>query len=279
MEVKMVSVIDIPFDLDTSPLLELLGNKPDSVRAKELEYFAQGVIKTSKPRALYKVCFIEAKGEDTINLDSVTFMSRTLRNNLDKIDRVFPFIITCGAEIDAVEAGEGDLEMEKWITYLKSTLIVLSMKFLLEHLAKEHSVSELAGMCPGQGGPSDWPLEQLKELFSIFGDVEELIGVRLTESHSMIPEASVAGIFLPTEANSQGHAENPTLLRIPSDKEVWESIRVKSGITTHPKESQGASSLSLGSPSGDFAEQQKFLRGSNTVFREGVGVGVCWSSF
>jgi len=220
----MVSVIDIPFDLNTSPLFELFRVKPDSVRAKELEYLAEGVRKTGKPRVLYKASFIEARGEDTIKLDSVTFTSRALRNNLDKIDRVFPFIITCGAEIDAIEAGEGDLEKEKWISYLKSTLIVVSMKFLAEHLAKEYSVTKLAGMCPGQRDYSDWPLEQLRELFSIFGDAEDLAGVRLTESLLMIPEVSAVGIFLPTEVGSQGHAENHTLRQIPSDKELWESI-------------------------------------------------------
>ena len=45
----------------------------------------------------------------------------------------------------------------------------------------------------------DWPITQQKELFSLFGDVEELIGVTLTESCLMVPLKSSSGIYFPTE--------------------------------------------------------------------------------
>ncbi len=57
-------------------------------------------------------------------------------------------------------------------------------------------------MAPGAGAGDDWPITQQKELFSLFGGrekVEELIGVRLTDSFLMVPIKSVSGIFFPTE--------------------------------------------------------------------------------
>ena len=54
-------------------------------------------------------------------------------------------------------------------------------------------------MSPGDGSRTVWPITQQKQLFSIFGNVEDLIGVRLTDSMLMIPVKSVSGIFVPTE--------------------------------------------------------------------------------
>ncbi|MBC8461851.1 MAG: hypothetical protein H8D67_28105 [Deltaproteobacteria bacterium] len=39
-------------------------------------------------------------------------------------------------------------------------------------------------------------IEQQKELFSIFGNVEDLIGVKLTDSYLMIPNKSVSRLNL-----------------------------------------------------------------------------------
>ena len=54
-------------------------------------------------------------------------------------------------------------------------------------------------MAPGAGAADIWPLTQQKELFSIFGNAEELIGVRLTSKYLMIPLKSVSGIIFQTE--------------------------------------------------------------------------------
>lgn len=57
----------------------------------------------------------------------------------------------------------------------------------------------MSRMAPGSGAADVWPITQQKELFSIFGNVENLIGVRLTDTCLMIPIKSVSGIFFQTE--------------------------------------------------------------------------------
>jgi hypothetical protein len=54
-------------------------------------------------------------------------------------------------------------------------------------------------MAPGSGSADIWPITQQKELFSIFGDVESLIGVRLTDTYLMLPIKSVSGVIFQTE--------------------------------------------------------------------------------
>jgi hypothetical protein len=228
MEIKMVSFTEIPFALNTNQLFEYLRIKPGTDRAKEFGDLVSEVRKIGKPKALYKASFIDEKGEDTITLDGVTFTSLALRKNLDSIERVFPYVATCGTEIDDIEIGQGDLQKKIWISFLKGSLLQASMQFLREHLTKRYGVSNLSSMNPGSGDASVWPFEQQRELFSMCGDVEVFIGVRLTKSLVLVPDMSVAGILFPTEADFQScqlcHRENCRFRRVPFDRELWESI-------------------------------------------------------
>jgi hypothetical protein len=54
-------------------------------------------------------------------------------------------------------------------------------------------------MNPGSGDRNVWPIAQQRPLFSLFGDAEALIGVRLTDSFLMVPNKTVSGLFFPTE--------------------------------------------------------------------------------
>jgi hypothetical protein len=228
MEIKTVSFTEIPFALNTNQLFEYLRIKPGTDRAKEFGDLVSEVRKIGKPKALYKASFIDEKGEDTITLDGVTFTSLALRKNLDSIERVFPYVATCGTEIDDIEIGQGDLQKKIWISFLKGSLLQASMQFLREHLTKRYRVSNLSSMNPGSGDASVWPFEQQRELFSMCGDVEVFIGVRLTKSLVLVPDMSVAGILFPTEADFQScqlcHRENCRFRRVPFDRELWESI-------------------------------------------------------
>jgi len=227
----MFSFKEVPFELNTNLLFELFERfnmQPNNDRINELEDLIEEVKNISKPKALYKVSFIEAKGEDTIKFDGVTFTSRTLRKNLDEIERVFPFMVTCGAEIDAIDIGQADPEKEKWMSCIRSALVLAGIHFLRDHITEKHKVTKLSYIGPGQGDSSVWPYEQLRELYSIYGNAEELIGVKLTESLLMEPLASAAGIFFPTEVDFQAcqlcHNETCSLRQAPFDKELWDSI-------------------------------------------------------
>lgn len=224
----MDSFTEIPFNLSTRLLFEWFGIQASKDRVEELEDIIGEVKRIGKPKALYKVSFIEAKGDDTVKFDGVTFRSRTLRKNLDEIERVFPFMVTCGIEIDGIDTGQGDSEKEKWINGIKGALVMASIYFLMDHIAEKYKLPKLSYMGPGQGDASMWPYEQLWELYSICGNTEELIGVSLTESLIMEPLASAAGMFFPAEVDFQScrlcHREACDFRKAPFDKDLWASI-------------------------------------------------------
>ena len=224
----MVSICDIPFNLNFEYLSETLHIELGTKLSKEFEELVSVVQEIGKPKALYKISFIDNKDSDSVTIDDVTFTSLALRKNLDSVNRVFPYVATCGIEVDKIVIENDDLEKKVWLYYIKLNLLQTSIQYLIEQIKQRHKVSDLSTMNPGSGDASVWPIEQLKDFFSMFTDVESLIGVRLTESLVMVPEMSVTGILFASETSFQScqlcHRANCPIRRAPFSKELWESI-------------------------------------------------------
>lgn len=166
-------------------------------------------------------------------MDGFKFTSIALRKNLDAVGRVFPFIVTCGSEIDKIKV-EGNLQNKMWIAFIKGNLLQASMEYLQAHIKKQYKVSNLSHINTGSGDASVWPIEQQKQLFSIFGDVEKLIGVRLTKSLSLAPDMSGSGILFPAEVTFVScqlcRRDNCVLRKAQFDKELWESMKIEDNM-------------------------------------------------
>jgi len=193
---------DIPFELDVNELLEKLRVRSGSEDSKEIVALAEKAAPILRPKALYEVMFIESKGEETVTFGGVTFTSRVLRVNLEKVERVFAYIATCGHELDAaMPVPMDDFIKRFWVDTIKEMALWAAQKYLSDVLETTYGLGRSATMHPGAGTADIWPIEQQRLFFSMFGNVEELIGVRLTDSFLMIPNKSVSGIYYPTEVS------------------------------------------------------------------------------
>ncbi len=189
----------VPIDLDTDTLLRKLRIDKESRNAEDIRGLIETVAPVLKPKALYEVSYIHHKTYDTVDIGGVVFRSRVLRVNLDKAERVFPYVATCGREVDEIVAPPGDLLRQFWLDSIKETALHAMREYLADHLGERYALGGLSRMSPGSGSQDLWPIEQQEQLFSLLGNVEDLIGVRLTESFLMIPIKSVSGIYFPTE--------------------------------------------------------------------------------
>jgi uncharacterized protein YfkK (UPF0435 family) len=227
----MISIRDIPFNLNSDYLSEELHIELGANLRKEFEELVSVVQEIAKPKAVYKVSFIDNKETDSVTINDVTFTSLALRKNLDSVNRVFPYIATCGTEVDEIVIENDDLEKKVWLYYIKLNLLQTSIQYLMEQLKQRYKVLDLSTMNPGSGDASVWPIEQLKDLFSIFTDVESLTGVRLTKSLVMVPDMSVTGILFTSETSFQScqlcRRANCAIRRAPFSKELWESINLR----------------------------------------------------
>jgi hypothetical protein len=173
--------------------------EPDAARElAELIRLAESLI---KPRVAYNVAYIEERDEDRVTIEGVTFSSRVLRQNLESMERVFPFVITIGPDLERYAGGCGDPLRQYYLEGLADMALGKIAQHLERHLRARHGVAGLSSMSPGS--LEDWPITQQPLLFSLFGGPEKPAGVRLTEHMLMVPRKSISGIYFPTEVSFQ----------------------------------------------------------------------------
>ncbi|MBW1943490.1 MAG: vitamin B12 dependent methionine synthase [Deltaproteobacteria bacterium] len=192
----MVILQDIPLKLEFQKIkgrLHAVGEK-GLVKAQALLEIAKPLISA---RALYKVCFIEERPRDALVIDGTHFSSRVLQQNCEGVERVFPFVVTIGSDLEnEAEAGK-DLMDKYYLDRIGNIALLTARKYLEDHLRTKYALGGMSHMNPGS--LKDWPIQEQRPLFSLLGDPEKAIGVQLNDSLLMIPRKSVSGIFFPTE--------------------------------------------------------------------------------
>jgi len=198
-----MEVLDsIPVDLEPDKVLKSMGMRSGN---QHVEGIVQELVEVTrsiaKPKAIYKVSYVDDKDGDTVTIDGVRFTSRVLRINLDQVERVFPYIATCGTELEEIAVPSSDVLKSFCFEEIKIMVLRLATTYFSNRLTEHYALGKMSHMGPGSGPLESWPIAQQKELFSLFGNVEELIGVRLTKSCAMFPLKSSSGIYFPTEIN------------------------------------------------------------------------------
>ena len=225
----MQALTDIPFQLDAPSLMKRLRIPPDTEDARQLEHLVSQARDVAKPKAGFAESFVEARGEETVRIDGVTFTSRALRKNLEGVERVFPFIATCGREVDLARPPSGDPLEKFWWETIKADLLTCARKHLAEYLRKRFLLGKTFTMSPGAGDVTVWPIEQQRELFALLGDVKGQLGVELTPSFLMIPNKTVSGIRFPTETDFRScqvcRREVCPSRHAPFDAGLWKAIQ------------------------------------------------------
>lgn len=185
------------FACDVPALLAALRVDPQGEDAPTVRGLAAEADQIARPKAIYRLGFVEASADGQVVINDVAFHSRVLRVNLGEAQRVFAYVATCGEELDAWSATKTDIMESFWADGIKLQALRAATAALTEHLAERYRLGKTARMNPGS--LEDWPLVQQGPLFRLVGDVSGSIGVRLTDSFLMIPNKSVSGIIFPTE--------------------------------------------------------------------------------
>jgi hypothetical protein len=228
---SMNTVLSDPVELHLQEIASELSIKPGSHLEDNLENLLSQVTEIAKPKSIHRVSYVEARGLDTVTIETTTFQSSALRANLDQIGRIFPFVATCGIEVEHIPIEPGDLLSQYWLNTIKLFLLRASLDHLRKTLQKHYKLKNLSAMNPGSGEASVWPIEEQGLLFSLFGGpqiIEQQIGVQLLPSFLMVPEMSVSGILFPSETDYTNcqlcqRADCPGR-RAHFDAELWESI-------------------------------------------------------
>jgi hypothetical protein len=188
--------IQIQLDFEVVRKRLHLKREGDLKAVEDLVQIAQPLI---EPKVIYKLCYIAEKLAEGVIIEGQQFTSMVLRKNLDKIERVFPFVITIGKKFGEKLETCSDLLEKFYFDTIGNVALNQVRMALRDHLKQQYALEKTAFMAPGS--LPNWPIEQQKPLFKLLGDVQASIGVELTESLLMLPAKSVSGIYFPTETS------------------------------------------------------------------------------
>lgn len=167
----------------------------------EVDRFLNYAVPMVHPKAAYRVAYVERRDGSQVDLGDQSFESEVLAENLAEVHRVFAYVATCGADLGALHLSGFDPFASFWHATLKSMALASASRALREHIQATYDIEEYSSMNPGSGNVDVWPIEQQRQLFALFGDTENLIGVRLTDSFLMVPDKTVSGIFFPSDVS------------------------------------------------------------------------------
>ena len=182
----------IPFRIDNIELLRQLRLKESSEYAEQVLFLAREAEKLCRPKAMYCAASIEEIGDNYIKAAGVTFTSTILRTNLEHVDRIFPYVATCGREIETWAATLSD-SFDSYVGDVIQNMARLSAcGALFNQIDKQYQLHNPSNMNPGS--LEAWPLTEQQQLFRLFDDYQQQIGVELSKSLLMVPVKTVSGI-------------------------------------------------------------------------------------
>lgn len=187
----------ISVTLDPLDIGERLRFDPARAGFDSLDELIAAAQELIHPRGTYEVAFVGARGERTVEVGTVVFESPLLGRNLESTSKVFPYIITIGPELEQAAGAQSDLLKQYYLEEIANFALEQAAAWLGGYLEARYGVTGVSNLSPGS--LVDWPITEQPKLFSIFGDTERLIGVRLTDSMLMAPRKSISGIFFPSE--------------------------------------------------------------------------------
>ena len=193
----MKVIENIPIKLDSDDLVKGLRIRRNVEYIKDkLDSLIEAITPVMNPKALYSISFVDKIEGDQVTIGDTVFTSKVVRMNLEQVGRVFPYIVTAGSELDGVELSKRQSAM--LLDQVKTVVVSKAYQYLRAHLAEKYGIKKLSSVAPGR--LAEWPLTQQRELFSLFGDNVDRIGVRLTKTCLMVPVKTVSGLLFPSEA-------------------------------------------------------------------------------
>ncbi len=192
-----VVIKNIPFKIDIDK-----AQRDLKINNQEDKHFLLQMIKEvelrANPKAIYRELYITEKGADYIVVDNVKLNSSILRRNLEETEQVFIYIITVGREIEEWAKQYTNILEFFWSEEIQKMILNSAVNYLYEKLDGLIASEFTAEMNPGS--LKNWPIEEQIKIFSLLGNVEEEIAVKLTDSLLMLPSKTVSGIKFAVES-------------------------------------------------------------------------------
>lgn len=109
-------------------------------------------------------------------------------------ERVYPYLVTCGTQLEALSFGLDDFLPDFWRDVVKRLALGYALPFARRDCLALSGPGRLCSINPGSGKAGRWDVSDLKPLFGLL-HLEVGTDAVLTGSCCMIPNKTVAGIW------------------------------------------------------------------------------------
>lgn len=199
----MHGMVEIPsFTPDFSRLAERvrLDLSPDC--REELADMVKEAGELLRPRGVWRCTYIDKTDSEGFESEGRRFTSALAAKQLSTNHRIFPYLVSCGPEIDLLPLEGRDMLSPFWLDQIKQLALNAALKALREDLNARLSPGRLSSMNPGSGNREVWQIEDQGPLFDLIGEENRTwCGVELTDSFLMKPNKSLSGFFFSSEIN------------------------------------------------------------------------------
>ena len=182
----------IPFTLEEKGLGDILKVRPGTKMAGELSEMLARALSAARPRAAFRVTTVDSMGDAHVLIKGIRFDSRVLRVNLSDAKVVYPFVATCGPELEEWARSITGTLHAFWADTIMLLALGSAMAAMEAHLKDKVSPAQLSCMNPGS--LEDWPLSQQRPLFDLLESITKTVGVSLSSHMLLYPLKSVTGI-------------------------------------------------------------------------------------
>ena len=193
---EQVILQDFEVSYEDRVIYDRLRVKPGSSAERRLEAMLPVAQALARPKAAFKIVTPQSAGENRVSLEGVVFKSELLSKHLGEAQWSFPYVATCGRELDEWAKSFSGLEQ-----FMANEIMIVTLHQAVrgaeELLRRRFELTEVSAMNPGSL-PKEWPIMEQQPLFELMGDLPGQIGVRLLPSLLMDPGKSVSGIYFRT---------------------------------------------------------------------------------
>ena len=194
---------NIPIQPDLSWLMTRLSFHIDiTSHREELARLLEQAILLARPEAIYKSSRVTDRTDNCLKIDGIEFNNPLLRVNLKQVERVFPYVVTCGKKMDSTISLNNYFNLGEAKYVVREMILTEATNYLQSYITDSYGLDFLWSLQPGS--MQAWPVTDRTLLFSILGKVEKSIGVRLSKNGSLSPQYSACGIFYNSPIELEG---------------------------------------------------------------------------
>jgi hypothetical protein len=191
---KTSETLRVPLNLDEREVFKKVRVPGDSDYAPILRNLIERCRKVAAPKAFYRIAYCDP-AQDAVLVEGQRLSGTVIQPLIGETYRVFPYVATCGNELEEIEADSADPMSAYCLDEIRKIALNQASAALKRYVTEKFGLERLSSINPGSGPAELWPIDQQKKLFAILGDVESAIGVRLTSSCLMVPTKSLSGIL------------------------------------------------------------------------------------